>query len=64
MGPIRELALSFPTKWSTIARANSKAVPGPRLVISCSATTTRFSRYLYSPEIGEFTIYLFKFLEQ
>ena len=50
MGFTRELAFSAPWRTSTIFSANSKVVPGPRLVISFPSCTTRSSEYLYPAE--------------
>lgn len=46
IGCTRESLFSLPCNVSTNARANSKVVPGPRLVTSFPSATTRSSLYL------------------
>mmetsp|Transcript_4537 Transcript_4537/g.8461 ORF Transcript_4537/g.8461 Transcript_4537/m.8461 type:complete len:236 (+) Transcript_4537:514-1221(+) len=41
IGPATSLAFSLSYRYSTIARANSNAVPGPRLVMTLPSITTR-----------------------
>lgn len=47
MGPLISSLTWTPQSSSTIARENSKAVPGPRLVIILLSFTTLASEYLY-----------------